>query len=199
MGRLPGRDVRSGRAAESVGSASSSTVGEIPLTIVRFNYTVRPFLQSLWEDLMRRLALIASITLLLSPLAAYAQRTTASIRGTVRDATQGVLPGVTVTATNEDTGLVRSVVTNDAGVYSAADLPIGRYKVEAELASFKKAITHRTWCSEWRTNFSIDFELVAPASVTDNGQRRRVLRLRSGCSAATSRASSTASRCANSR
>ncbi len=110
---------------------------------------------------MRRLALVASITiLLLAPSLAYAQRTNASIRGTVRDATQGVLPGVTITATNEDTGLVRSVVTNESGVYSAADLPIGRYKVEAELPSFKKA-SRTGVVLRVADEFSIDFELAA--------------------------------------
>ena len=115
---------------------------------------------------MRRVVLTASIALILfAPTLAHAQRTTASIRGTVRDATQGVLPGVTVTATNEDTGLVRAVVTNEAGVYSAADLPIGRYKVEAELPSFKKA-SRTGVVLRVADEFSIDFELAA-GNVTD--------------------------------
>ncbi len=83
----------------------------------------------------------------------------------MRDATQAVLPGVTVTATNEDTGLVRSVVTNESGVYSAADLPIGRYKVEAELPSFKKA-SRTSVVLRVADEFSIDFELSA-GNVTD--------------------------------
>jgi Carboxypeptidase regulatory-like domain/TonB-dependent Receptor Plug Domain len=108
---------------------------------------------------MRRLVRAASITLmLLAPALAFAQRTTASIRGTVRDATQAVLPGVTITATNEDTGLVRSVVSNDAGAYSVADLPIGRYRVEAELPSFKKA-SRTNVVLRVADEFSIDFEL----------------------------------------
>ena len=135
------------------------------LTIVHLDYTVLSLFRPL-EDLMRRLALVASITFtLLAPAAANAQRTTASIRGTVRDATQAVLPGVTVTATNEDTGLVRSVVTNESGVYSAADLPIGRYKVEAELPSFKKA-SRTGVVLRVADEFSIDFELSA-GNVTD--------------------------------
>ena len=122
---------------------------------------------------MRRLALVASITLaLLAPAPASAQRTTASIRGTVRDATQAVLPGVTVTATNEDTGLVRSVVTNESGVYSAADLPIGRYKIEAELPSFKKA-SRTGVVLRVADEFSVDFELSAGRRHR-HGQRRRV-------------------------
>ena len=134
---------------------------------------------------MRRLALSSLRSLCCCRrYAAYAQRTTASIRGTVRDATQGVLPGVTVTATNEDTGLVRSVVTNDAGVYSAADLPIGRYKVEAELASFKKA-SRTNVVLRVADEFSIDFELVGRQrhghrqrrGVCDAGQGARRRRL----------------------
>jgi Carboxypeptidase regulatory-like domain/TonB-dependent Receptor Plug Domain len=109
---------------------------------------------------MRKVLPVALGLLLLLPSALFAQRTTASIRGTVRDATQGVLPGVTVTATNEDTGLVRSVVSNDAGLYTVADLPIGRYKVDAELPSFKKA-SRTGVVLRVADDFSIDFELAA--------------------------------------
>ena len=94
-----------------------------------------------------------------------AQRTTATVRGTVRDATQAILPGVTVTATNEDTGLVRSTVSNDSGLYTLADLPIGRYRVEAELASFKKA-SRSNVVLRVADEFSIDFELAA-GNITD--------------------------------
>ena len=62
---------------------------------------------------MRKLQwLLAAAILLGSPSAALAQRTTATVRGTARDSTQAVLPGVTVTVTNEETGLVREVTTN---------------------------------------------------------------------------------------
>lgn len=116
---------------------------------------------------MRRLLLSASMALVLFflPALAHAQRTTASVRGTVRDATQGILPGVTITATNEDTGLVRSTVSNDAGVYTIADLPIGRYRVEAELQSFKKAVRSNV-VLRVADEFSIDFEL-ATGNITD--------------------------------
>ena len=101
---------------------------------------------------------LAAILLAATPAAA--QRSTASIRGTVSDTTQAVLPGATVTATNEETGLVRSAVTNNAGVYSLSELPVGRYKVEAELSGFKKAsrsaVTLRV-----ADDFAIDFTLAA--------------------------------------
>jgi hypothetical protein len=109
---------------------------------------------------MRRL-LAVSIAIALSlalPAMAFAQRTSATVRGTVRDATGGLLPGVTVTVTNEDTGLVRSVVSNDAGIYSAPDLPVGRYKIEAELSGFKKAARTNV-VLRVAEDFSVDFEL----------------------------------------
>jgi hypothetical protein len=80
--------------------------------------------------------------LLFSALAApaYAQSTAAngSIEGSVVDASGGVLPGVTVTISNTDTGTERSVVTNEKGLYRAPLLPLGNYRVVAELQGFKK-------------------------------------------------------------
>jgi Carboxypeptidase regulatory-like domain/TonB-dependent Receptor Plug Domain len=107
---------------------------------------------------MRKFCLTCLGLIVLLPSLASAQRTTATIRGTVRDSTQAVLPGVTVTATNEETGLVRSSVTNTAGVYSTSDLPIGRYRVEAELSGFKKAV--RTGVVlRVADEFAVDFDL----------------------------------------
>ena len=56
---------------------------------------------------------------LLSPLA-FGQGSTAQINGTVRDASGGVLPGATVTATRTDTGFTRNVVTDSAGTPGCA-------------------------------------------------------------------------------
>jgi len=85
----------------------------------------------------RCLWLTAAVLLLSAP--AFAQRTTASIRGTVTDQTHAIVPGVTVTATNAATGLVRATVTNSAGLFSFPELPVGNYRVDAELTGFKKA------------------------------------------------------------
>src|SRR4029434_3626733 len=62
---------------------------------------------------------------------------TASITGTVRDESGGVLPGVTVTATPTDTGLVRSTVSHETGSYSLPNLPLGPYRFEATLTGFR--------------------------------------------------------------
>src|SRR6478672_5167363 len=68
---------------------------------------------------------------------AAAQETTGTITGTTTDTTGGVLPGVSVTLKNSDTGIVRTVVTNEAGLYTASLLPVGQYEVVFELQGFQ--------------------------------------------------------------
>jgi Carboxypeptidase regulatory-like domain len=64
--------------------------------------------------------------------------TNGSITGHITDSSGGALPGVTVTATNADTGLNRSTVTDGGGAYVFNLLPPGRYRVDAELAGLGK-------------------------------------------------------------
>ncbi len=59
-----------------------------------------------------------------------------SISGKVVDPDGLALPGVTVTVTNEDTGVVRRVVSEAAGAYSVTNVEPGTYTVSAELAGF---------------------------------------------------------------
>src|ERR1700676_4412472 len=78
----------------------------------------------------------AAIFILLAiPLAA--QLPTATILGVAKDSSGGVLPNATVTVTNVDTGLTRTVKTTDDGEYRLPELPVGRYEVKAEHAGFK--------------------------------------------------------------
>ena len=65
-----------------------------------------------------------------------AQTTTGIISGIIADAQGGVLPGVTVTARNTDTGVVRTVVTEADGRFRFAALQPGPYEVKAELSGF---------------------------------------------------------------
>lgn len=71
---------------------------------------------------------------------ARAQLDTASIVGTIRDSSGAILPGVTVTATLDGTGVASSGVTNSAGQYVFPSLRIGRYTVAAELQGFRRAV-----------------------------------------------------------
>jgi hypothetical protein len=88
---------------------------------------------------MRKTTCLTVLLLALS-VPAVAQRITASIRGTVTDSTGGVIPGANVTVKSEETGFSRSTVTNAAGSYSFAELPLGTYTVEVSLSGFKSAI-----------------------------------------------------------
>src|SRR3954469_12703680 len=71
---------------------------------------------------------------------AFAQLDTGSIVGTVTDASGAVLPGVTVTATQTETGVATTAVTTDKGQYVFPALKIGRYSVAAELSGFRRAV-----------------------------------------------------------
>jgi hypothetical protein len=75
----------------------------------------------------------------LFPAPASAQATGA-ITGLVSDTSGGVLPGVTVDATNQDTGQVRTAVTANDGFYTIPLLNPGRYAVKASLSGFRTTI-----------------------------------------------------------
>jgi hypothetical protein len=81
-----------------------------------------------------RLSLI--IFLMLLSQAALAQTQGAVVTGRVVDATGAALPGVTITATNESTGVSQSTVTGGDGSYRTPTLMPGRYNVSAELSGF---------------------------------------------------------------
>ncbi|MEO5763036.1 MAG: carboxypeptidase-like regulatory domain-containing protein, partial [Vicinamibacteria bacterium] len=87
-----------------------------------------------------RLLLALALVLVLSPSRAHAQIDAGSVVGTVADSQGAVLPGVTVTATQEGTGFSVTDTTNGRGQYSFPNLRIGRYSVSAELSGFKKAV-----------------------------------------------------------
>ncbi|MET0214010.1 MAG: carboxypeptidase regulatory-like domain-containing protein, partial [Vicinamibacterales bacterium] len=77
-----------------------------------------------------------ALTLFLTPTMVWAQAT-AALDGRVTDQSGGVLPGVTVTVTQTDTGFSRSVVTDDNGNYAIPNLPTGPYRLEVMLQGFR--------------------------------------------------------------
>ena len=78
----------------------------------------------------------ACVLLILATTGLWAQAT-AQISGTVRDQSSAVLPGVEVTATQTDTGIARSAVTNETGSYVLSNLALGPYRLEAALPGFR--------------------------------------------------------------
>jgi hypothetical protein len=79
------------------------------------------------------LALIVSCLLSIPVLADL----TGDIQGTVLDASGAIIVSATVTIRNLSTGAVRTVMTNEAGEYSAPQVPIGTYQVTIEKDGFK--------------------------------------------------------------
>ena len=61
-----------------------------------------------------------------------------SISGVVTDPSGAVIPNTAVSITNVDTGVVRSVTTNDVGSYSFLALPVGKYTLSINAAGFGK-------------------------------------------------------------
>jgi hypothetical protein len=81
-------------------------------------------------------SLMVGVWLLGSAVEANGQTFQGGLRGAIKDA-QGVIPGVTVTLTNEALGVSRDTVTNDAGEYSFPALDPGSYAVKAAVTGFK--------------------------------------------------------------
>src|SRR5688572_10873222 len=79
---------------------------------------------------------LVGLSLVLMTGAAWAQAT-AELAGRVTDESSAVLPGVTVTATQTDTGFTRSVVTDGTGAWLMPNLPTGPYRLEVSLQGFR--------------------------------------------------------------
>jgi outer membrane receptor protein involved in Fe transport len=84
----------------------------------------------------RIVVLMVVLTTLLG-LPAHAQVTTATLVGLVRDTSDAVIPGATVVATHEGTGVAREGVTDANGEFVFSALPSGPYSVRIELTGFK--------------------------------------------------------------
>jgi carboxypeptidase family protein/TonB-dependent receptor-like protein len=89
---------------------------------------------------MNRWTMSAVLVLLLIPSLASAQATSGEITGRVEDSGGAIVPGVTVSAENRETGYLRTTLTNAQGEYLITLLPPGRYNVSAELEGFKRAV-----------------------------------------------------------
>ncbi|HXT61611.1 MAG TPA: TonB-dependent receptor [Pyrinomonadaceae bacterium] len=71
---------------------------------------------------------------------AFAQTGTSNITGSVIDSSGAVVPGATVTATNEATGVKSTQTTTDSGVYAFSSLPVGNYTIMVEKQGFKTLV-----------------------------------------------------------
>ena len=74
------------------------------------------------------------------PSTVYAQAVTGTLLGNVTDSSGAAVPGATVTATEVQTNIARTAVSNETGHYIFSSLKNGTYTVEAELQGFRKIV-----------------------------------------------------------
>ena len=85
---------------------------------------------------LARVLAVLGMTLAACPL--FAQQTTGTITGRVIDPQGIAVPGATLTSTSTATGLVRTDVSDDQGMYRLTALPVGTYDLVAELSGFTR-------------------------------------------------------------
>lgn len=88
------------------------------------------------KNLLKRAAFAVLVSLSVSTLHGQAVNA-GDIRGTVTDSTGAVVPGVTVTVTNLATGVVKTLETNNGGLFDTSSIVVGSYSVRFEKAGFK--------------------------------------------------------------
>jgi hypothetical protein len=85
---------------------------------------------------MRRTGLVVCLLVLVVCPPAWAQFETGAVLGTIKDNSGAVVPGVTVTLLNTETGVAVTRVTDPQGNYEFFTVRPGTYKVSAELSGF---------------------------------------------------------------
>ena len=121
---------------------------------------------------MLKTLLLLPALILASVAPAFAQAASASISGTITDAQGGVLPGVTLTVTNAENGVVRTSVTEGDGKYRVAGLNPGRYNMSADLPGFQ-TVAVKDITLQIGQDYTRDFQLALSTlqeSVTVTGE-----------------------------
>src|SRR5215470_7853529 len=76
--------------------------------------------------------------LLLAVTAAWPQASSTTVRGTVRDQAQAVVPKASVTLTNTATNVTRNTSTNEAGLYVFPGVFPGPYRIDVEFPGMQR-------------------------------------------------------------
>src|SRR5262249_8593155 len=117
--------------------------------------------------MVKRLLITAGMAALIGLLSTqvFAQAN-ATVGGTVSDSSGAFIPGVELTATNVNTGIVMTVVSNEAGSYQFASLQPGSYKISAALPGFQTQTYENVQLSQTqqvRLNFKLEVASQAQA------------------------------------
>lgn len=88
---------------------------------------------------MKQAAAALALVFLFADLS-VSQTSTTQISGTVRDTSGAVVPGCSITLTNEATGIAQTQLTTAAGVYAFPSIPAGAYTLKVEATGFRTAV-----------------------------------------------------------
>jgi hypothetical protein len=87
------------------------------------------------------LLIIAAAMILSLSLSSFAQEITGTLVGTVRDTSGAVVPGATVTISDQQKNtVIRTLTSDEEGNFSAPNLNVGVYSITVEAANFKKTV-----------------------------------------------------------
>src|SRR5206468_11071929 len=94
----------------------------------------------------------------------FAQTSTATILGTVKDASGALIPGVSITVKHTESGLTRTVVSGERGAYDVRLLPVGAYEITTNMPGFKQMVrTGINLVVEQEAIVDLTLEVGAPA------------------------------------
>jgi len=89
-------------------------------------------------SMLKPSSLLSAFSLLLVfSFTIFAQTGTSNITGTIRDSNGAAVPGATVKAKNDATGVTSTQTTTESGLYSFSSLPVGSYTITIEKQGFK--------------------------------------------------------------
>src|SRR5437899_10544492 len=87
-----------------------------------------------------RLGIAIVVLIALGTSLVFAQGSTATILGVVRDTTGALVPGVSITVKHIDTGLTRTAISGESGGYNVQLLPVGAYELTTTMPGFKQDV-----------------------------------------------------------
>src|SRR6266850_2452845 len=123
--------------ASAISAGTKDTHNPLPITSRPSSGATRLLKEMSMRNVPRILALLIAAAILVPWTGVYAQVTTATLYGIVRDSSGAVLPGASVSATNEGTNLSREIITDERGEFAMPALPTGPYTLKIALPGFK--------------------------------------------------------------
>jgi len=117
---------------------------------------------------MKRIFVLGLAMLLCLGMATTVWAQNATVSGTVADSAGALIPGVEVTATNINTGIVATMITNETGAYTFSSLQPGTYRLSASLPGFQTVTFNDVRLSQdQRVRFNFELKVGQVATVVD--------------------------------